>query len=96
MITLYKTDRSGRILYYSITDRQGHLFSAHTFTVTWGEELTMGREKLHVFDSRQQMDATLQSLVRGRIRGGYRVLYSYFRDTEYTELRPTLRRAAAS
>ena len=42
LITLYKTDTQGRIHYYSLDDRQGHLFSKHSFTVNWGTALVAG------------------------------------------------------
>ena len=96
MITFYKTDPRNRIHYYSINDRQGHLFSSHTFTVTWGAALTAGREKVYAFDSRAAMDRKLQALIRSRIRDGYRVLYTYFRSREYAHLRSVLRKAAVS
>ena len=96
MITLYKTDHQDRIHYYSINDRQGHLFTPHTFTVNWGVALTAGRERVYAFEGRAEMDSRLQELIRSRIRSGYRVLYTYFRDNEYAHLRPTLRKAAVS
>ena len=96
LITLYRTDSQGHNHYYSLNDRQGHLFSSYTFTVTWGPSLSMGNEKQYTFETRDEMDRQLQKLVRARIREGYRVLYSYFRAEEYAELKPTLRRAAVS
>ena len=96
LVTLYRSDRSDRLRYYAIDDRQGHLFSSYTFTVTWGPSLSMGNEKQYTFETRDEMDRQLQKLVRARIREGYRVLYSYFRAEEYAELKPTLRRAAVS
>jgi predicted DNA-binding WGR domain protein len=96
MITLYKTDRKDRIHFYSINDRQGHLFSQYTFTANWGSDLSRGREKVYVFDNQGDMDRKLQSVIQARIDKGYRVLYSYFRDKEYEHLRPTLSRAAVS
>lgn len=96
MITLYKTDRRGRINYYSLDDRQGHLFSPYAFTVHWGTTLVSGREKVHVFDSRKEMDLRLQRLITDRIRRGYRVLYTFFRNEEYRHLKPALQKAAVS
>ena len=96
MITLYKTDPDNRIRYYSINDRQGHLFSSYTFTVNWGAALTVGREKVYAFESRAEMDKKLQELIQERIRSGYRVLYTYFRSREYPHLRSVLRKAAVS
>lgn len=96
MITLYKADQKDRLHFYSINDRQGHLFSPYTFTVNWGPDLSRGREKVHIFETRREMDNKLQELVQSRIAKGYRVLYSYFRDKEYQHLRPALSRAAVS
>ena len=96
MITLYKTDRQGRIHYYSVDDRQGHLFATYTFTVNWGTTLTAGREKVHIFDTRAEMDSKLQTLIRDRVRRGYRVLYSYFRNQEYRYLKPALQTSEVS
>jgi len=96
MITLYKTDSKGQIHYYSLDDRQGHLFSRHTFTVSWGTALTSGREKVYMFDSREAMDGRIQKLIHHRVQQGYRVLYSYFRTQEYRYLRPALRSASVS
>jgi predicted DNA-binding WGR domain protein len=90
MITLYKTDRQGRIHYYSLDDRQGHLFAAFTFTVNWGTTLTTGREKVYIFDTRAEMDRRLQSLIQNHVQRGYRVLYSFFRNQEYRHLKPAL------
>ena len=95
MITLYRVDDPDTIRYYSISDRQGHLFYDNTFTVSWGVALSAGRERLHVFDSRRDMDDKLRELVRRRIRDGYRVLYTYFRAGEYGSIQKVLKRASA-
>jgi predicted DNA-binding WGR domain protein len=96
MITLYKTDHKGRLHYYSLDDRQGHLFAKYTFTVNWGMTLTTGREKVHAFDTRREMDSKLQHLIQERVDSGYRVLYSYFRNHKYRYLKAALRKAAVS
>jgi predicted DNA-binding WGR domain protein len=96
MITLYKTDQQGRLQYYSLHDRQGHLFLQHSFTVTWGPGLNTGREKAYAFDTRREMDQKLQELIRSRLESGYKVLYSFFRNREYESLKPALTRSAAS
>ena len=96
MITLYKTDRRGRIHYYSLDDWQGHLFADFSFTVNWGTTLTSGREKVYIFDGRREMDEKLQHLIGDRVSSGYRVLYSYFRNHEYRYLKPALKKAAVS
>jgi len=96
MITFFKIDARGLIHYYSISNRQGHLFSPYTFTASWGVALSAGREKQFVFDSQDELDRKLRDLIASRIRHGYRVLYSYFRYGEDHSLQPVLRRAAAS
>lgn len=96
LITLCKADRQGQTHYYSIDDWQRHLFADFTFTVNWGTNLTAGREKLYRFDTQRAMDARLQHLVNDRVSGGYRVLYSFFRNQEHRHLKSVLRRAAVS
>jgi predicted DNA-binding WGR domain protein len=84
-ITFYKqTDKSSR--YYTVHDRQGNLFSPYTFTAVWGTVLQSGREKVFSFDSRKDMDKKLRFLMKKRIRGGYKVLYSFSRNNEYKEI----------
>ncbi len=84
-ITFYKqTAASTR--YYTMHDRQGDLFSPYTFTSVWGTVLQSGREKVFVFDSRKEMDRKLRFLIKKRIESGYKVLYSFFRGSTYTEI----------
>ena len=96
LITFYRTDRGSDIYYYAIHDRQAHLFSPYSFTVTWGPELSVGREKVYTFATRSEMDAKLREIINRRLRDGYRVLYSYFRGTESEKLRERIRRFSAS
>ena len=96
LITLYRTNDAGRIDYYTITDRQGHLFASYSLTVSWGRALSAGREKSYVFETRPQMDAKLRQLIRNRVSRGYRVLYTFFRNHDYDHLRPALRRVSVS
>lgn len=96
LITFYRTDSESEIYYYAVHDRQGHLFSPYSFTVTWGPELTVGREKVYTFATRGEMNAKLREIIDQRLRDGYRVLYSYFRGGEYKKLRTRIRRASAS
>ena len=90
MITLYRTDSAGASHYYTLHDRQGHLFSEHSLTVTWGRNLSAAREKVYQFKSRAAMDARIRSLFKKKIAGGYRVLYSYLRSGEMRDMRPVL------
>lgn len=96
MITLYKTDRQGRIHYYSLNDRQTHLFAPHTITVTWGPVLSSGRERVYALETQKEMDRKLRDLIQRRVDRGYRVLYTFFRNREYPFLQPALKRATVS
>ncbi|MEA1910164.1 MAG: hypothetical protein U9N32_00625 [Spirochaetota bacterium] len=84
-ITFYKQSKSGS-RYYTMHDRQGNFFSQYTFTSVWGTVLESGREKVFTFDSRGEMEQKMRFLMRKRILSGYKVLYSYSRDSVYTEI----------
>lgn len=96
MITLYKPDTSGRMRYYSISNRQGNLFSPYSFTVTWGVALSAGRDRQYVFESQRELDEKLRSLVDSRLKAGYKVLYTFFRKEERERLRPLILKTRAS
>ncbi|MFP3959645.1 MAG: hypothetical protein ACLFUX_05720, partial [Spirochaetaceae bacterium] len=87
LVTFYKADHGKEPYYYAIHDRQGNLFAPYSLTVTWGSELSAGREKVYTFPSRRELDAKLRELIDQRLKDGYRVLYSYFRRGEYRRLR---------
>jgi predicted DNA-binding WGR domain protein len=95
MITLYRIDARGASHYYNIHDRQGHLFSPFSFTVSWGKNLSMTREKPFQFSSQPEMDDKVRELLAAKFKAGYRVLYSYFRPREMEKLQPELRKYAA-
>ncbi|MFW6362667.1 MAG: WGR domain-containing protein [Spirochaeta sp.] len=78
LITFYRTAADGGLRYYSVNDRQGHLFSRYSFTATWGRQLSTGQEKLYSFDTAEEMERKLKQIVKQRLRSGYKVLYSYF------------------
>ncbi|MCK5673960.1 MAG: WGR domain-containing protein [Spirochaetales bacterium] len=84
-ITFYK-QTSASSLYYTMHDRQAHLFSPYTFTSVWGTVLESGREKVFTFDTRQDMEKKLRFLMKKRISSGYKVLYSFSRNDIYTEI----------
>lgn len=93
-ITFYK--KSTTITrYYTMHDRQGHLFSPYTFTAVWGTVLQSGREKVFTFDSRQEMEKKLRFLIKKRISSGYKVLYSFSRNDAYTEIFNSIRNQQA-
>jgi predicted DNA-binding WGR domain protein len=95
MITLYRTDSSGASHYYTLHDRQGHLFSRYSFTVSWGRNLSAAREKLYQFDSQAEMDAKIRNILRGKIVQGYKVLYTYPRPGEMKDAPPIPKNHAA-
>ena len=96
MITFYKTDSARRLYYYCISDRQWHLFAPYSFTVSWGVALTQGREKTFAFETEQEKQQKLQQVISERVRAGYKVLYTYFRRSEYGALQGALRHPAVS
>ena len=85
IITFYKFNgKTNR--YYTIHDRQGDLFSTFTFTAVWGIEMYGGRKKIYVFDNRADMEKKIRRIFSERIRKGYKVLYSFARNTEIKEM----------
>lgn len=95
MITLYRTDSAGAAHYYTLHDRQGQLFPVHSFTVSWGRNLAVSREKVYVFETGAEMDAKIRAILREKITAGYKVLYSYLRPGEMGDFRPILKKHAA-
>ena len=91
MITFYKTDASRRLYYYCISDRQRHLFARHSLTVSWGVALTHGRERTLIFATEEEKQQKLQRVISGRVKAGYKLLYTYFRRREYGNLQGALR-----
>lgn len=86
MITLYKVGPYGDINYYTVHDRQKHLFGKYSFTVVYGKNLQIGRESFYSFDSRKEMDKNLRKKFNGRIENGYTVLYAYPKPSTYINL----------
>ena len=91
MITLYRTDSAGLPHYYTLHDRQGHLFSELSFTVSWGRNMAAAREKVYQFENPADRDKKLRELLAGKLTRGYKVLYSYLRRGEMKDIRPVLR-----
>lgn len=90
LITLYKIADDEQIRYVTIHNRQPTLFSQHAFTVCTGTIHGPSRERMHTFETREELDSALRKTIHTRISAGYRVLYSYFRTREYEDLRPAL------
>ena len=90
MITFYRRLKNGRMRYYSISNRQGHLFTPYSFQTIVGNSVSAGSEREYLFETRSEMDAQIRVLVKRRIRDGYKILYSYFRKKEFEQLREAL------
>jgi hypothetical protein len=92
-VTLYR-ETNGRMHYYSIFDNQGLLFDGYEFTVVWGPDLNRGRQKQYHFVTRRAMLAKFRLLMKKRIDDGYRLLYTFSRETENDILSPIVRETA--
>jgi hypothetical protein len=79
-ITLYKTNK-GKTQYYSLDDRQSHLFSKHALTARWGTTPSGSREKQFVFETEEAKQEKIRELLKKKLKD-YQVLYSYFKEQE--------------
>jgi hypothetical protein len=95
MLTLFRLDDKGVAYYYSLHDRQGHLFAAYNLTATWGKNLVNSREKVYEFETRYEMDLKIKKILHAKLSQGYRLLYSYLRPEERKDFRPLLKKYAA-
>ena len=90
IVTLMKHGKNGRLLYYTIHDRQQSLSSPHALTTLFRTGSGREREKQYDFSTLAQMDAMIRSLLSRRISDGYRLLYSWSRDANWSAgLSPT-------
>lgn len=85
IVTLMKHGKDGRLLYYTIHDRQQSLTSPYALTTLFRSGGGREREKHYDFENLAAMDAMIRSLLSRRIRDGYRLLYSWSRDANWTE-----------
>lgn len=83
IVTLFRTGKDGRLLYYTLHDRQQSLTSAFALTTAFRSGNGKEREKLHLFDSLAEMDAMIRLTLRKRFKDGYRLLYSFSRDARW-------------
>jgi predicted DNA-binding WGR domain protein len=86
MVVTFVKSSGDRRYYYTLHDYQISLFSRYSLTVIWGPYIETGRRKVYTFDTKQQLDAKLRSLVRRRFSLGYTLLYSYSRSEKYRDL----------
>lgn len=94
-VTLYKIGKDGRKYYYSLHNRQKHLFSAYSYTVVWGRELQSGRERVYEFETRREMNARIRRTIARKVREGYKVLYSFARRSEENRILSELKEISA-
>lgn len=94
IVTLYKTGKDGRLLYYTVHDRQASLTSPYALTLAWRTGNGREREKLHPFESLAEMDRMIKSVLAKRFKAGYRLLYSWSRDARWSEGAETALEAA--
>ena len=86
MITFYKTMNDASLRYYSIHDRQSHLFARYSFSAIFGMDQGSGRERVYTFQTRREMDTKLREIFNERTSRGYKVLYSYAKLDRYKSM----------
>jgi len=84
IVTLFRTGSDGSLLYYTIHDRQAGLSQLYTLTVAWSRGNGRGRERFYTFDSLEDKDRMIRSLLARRYKAGYSLLYSFSRDAGWT------------
>lgn len=84
IITLFKTGKDGKILYYTLHDRQPLLTAPYALTVAWRSGEGQEREKIYGFETIAEMDKKIRELFGRRRKAGYALLYSFMRDRPAT------------
>jgi hypothetical protein len=79
IITLYKVGKDGKTHYYTVHDRQPVLDSPYAICASWRVGLGKEREKLHRFQTLLDRDKMIRQLISQRVKGGYRILYTFTR-----------------
>ncbi len=79
IITLYKVGKDGKILYYTVHDRQPVLDSPYAICASWRVGLGKERERLHRFETLLGRDKAIRRLIALRVRDGYKILYTFAR-----------------
>ncbi len=81
LVILYRRNESGSSYYYTLDDRQQNLFNPHGLTVSWGKHAEGGRQKTYVFESLDEKNRMIRSLLSKKLRT-YKVLYSFFKEMQ--------------
>jgi hypothetical protein len=77
MVTLFKTDASGKLRFYTVHDLQRSLLGAYALTVSVAIGDSAGKERLIHFDGELEAEKWLEQTLRAKKRAGYRPLYRY-------------------
>lgn len=91
MVTLYRRENDGSTRYVTITDRQGNLFGYRTLTITTGNDFFLTREQHKTYANEAEMQKALRRMIDWRLRRRYSVLYSYFGENQYPDVRERIR-----
>jgi hypothetical protein len=90
MVTLYRRDGDGSSRYVTITDRQGNLFGYPTLTVSAGRDFFLTSERHFTYETVAEQQRALRRMIDRRVRRGFEVLYSYFREDQFRGLQRRL------
>ena len=80
IITLFKPGEGGKMLYYTIHDRQPVLDAPYALCAAFRVGMGRERERLHRFDTLTDRDKMIRALISKRLKDGYRLLYSFSRS----------------
>ncbi|MEX2443275.1 MAG: hypothetical protein WD492_06710 [Alkalispirochaeta sp.] len=92
MVSLYRKESDESVLYVTITDRQQNLFGYPTLSVTSGRDFFLTQEKHFTYHTEAELQKALRGMIDRRLKRGYSVLYSYFREERYAGLQRKLYR----
>ncbi|MFW5693959.1 MAG: hypothetical protein ACOCYB_02235 [Alkalispirochaeta sp.] len=96
MVSLYRKESDDSVLYVTITDRQQNLFGYPTLSVTSGRDFFLTQEKHFTYHTEAELQKALRGMIDRRLKRGYSVLYSYFREERYARLEQRLLRTGVS
>lgn len=82
MVTLFKTDKAGRMRFYTVHDLQRSLWGDFVLTVNRSIGDSSGSDSVFHFPDAFDGATWLSRTIAQKKRGGYRVLYSYGLDRD--------------
>jgi len=95
-LTLSKSGKNGKILYYVLHDRQASLSTPYALTVSWYSGAGKGQECFYPFEKAAEMDLMVRHLLARRMKDGYSLIYSFSRDARWTKAAEEAASEAAS